>query len=315
MRRLLLANLPEKLASLIIAALLWQVVLRIEQPVTEGSFDDIPVSYINIPEGLVLTQRVGFVRVDAQVVSPTLTAIDKSAIQVVVDLSQAKPGRNLYQLIPRYSGKTTDGVVLTARPKRAEVVLENYTSRQVPVVVSTTGAWDLYRPGPISVSPTRVTVSGAQSKVNAVAQARATVNLNSIEPGSATEAQIQLLNSDGKPSSDVTVDPQMVAVQIKPVSLPPEKNVLVQPIWRGSPEFGYRVDHYEIDPVQVRVRGLADRLANLTSVDTQQIDISNLNADKIFKVILAPPQGVLPDRREVQVKVYIRKDDTVSPPR
>ena len=56
MKKLLLANLPEKLAAITISLLMWQVVLRIEQPVTSRQFENIPVSYLPPKGNLFVTK-------------------------------------------------------------------------------------------------------------------------------------------------------------------------------------------------------------------------------------------------------------------
>jgi YbbR domain-containing protein len=309
MKGLLSANVPEKIASVILALLLWQFVLRVEMPMTTRPFENVPVEYINQPEELVLTSRPTSIHVDARIIGADVTSIDKDQVTLVVDLKNAREGRNRLLVSANYA---TGGVMLTPRPKYVDVTLEPWRSKELSVRAMTTGAWDFYRPGPITVTPADVRISGPQSWLSQAAEARVIVNLSAIEPGAAAQALVQILKKDGTPL-EVTVDPSSVTVRVKPVSLPPEKNVLIQPTWRGAPKFGYRVERYEMLPSQVRVKGSAELLSVLTSVDTNSIDLSDLDSTHIVNVKLKLPPGITADVEDVQVRIYISKEPPQAP--
>ena len=305
MRRLLSANLPEKLAAFIISLLLWQIVLRIEQPITSRSFENVPISYIPPKNNLVPTDRPTRIHVDANAILTGGEAIDRDDILAVVDLSNAKPGRGNYPVKVSYIGSAATPE-LVARPKTVEVFIENWSEREVPVNVTTTGAWDLYRPGPVTITPASITISGAESVVALAKEAVAEVNLSSVEPGAASQAPVQVLTETGKPL-ELTVDPSTVTVRVKAVALPPSKNVLLEPNWTGSPALGFRIARVEIVPNQIRIMGEAEALESLSSIQTAPIDVSDLSADKIITVGITFPRGVRSETRQVQVHIHFER--------
>ena len=313
MKRLLLANLPEKLAALAIAILLWQIVLRIEQPTSSLAFENVPVAYREPTGGLVATERTMRIHVDARVLLPSVARIDKSDISAVVDLSHAKAGRARYPVKVIYTGPADISVELEARPKEIEVVVEQWVQRELDVHPMTTGAWDLYRPGPITVTPPRVKISGPESRLALATEARVEVNLTNVEPGSSSQAPVQVLTESGKPL-EVTVDPSTVTVRVKAVALPPSKNVLVEPNWVGSPKFGFEITGYEITPNQIRIEGPAEALANLLTVQTAGIDIEGIDADETRSVSLSLPTGVRSSAGVVQVRITVAKRPIESAP-
>ncbi|MEO7453661.1 MAG: hypothetical protein ABIV13_02730, partial [Fimbriimonadales bacterium] len=126
MKRLLSANLPEKLAAIIISLLLWQIVLRIEQPVTSRQFENIPVSYLPPKGSLVATQRRTSIHVDAQALLAGGEVIERDAIVATVDLTNAKAGTHVFPVQMTYAGSPTTRIDLTARPRTIEVTLENW---------------------------------------------------------------------------------------------------------------------------------------------------------------------------------------------
>ncbi|MEO7454594.1 MAG: CdaR family protein, partial [Fimbriimonadales bacterium] len=172
------------------------------------------------------------------------------------------------------------------------------------VSATTTGAWDLYRPGAITITPTTVRVSGPESQIALAATARVEVNLSSVEPGSSSQAPVQILTETGRPL-ELTIDPSTVSVRVKPVALPPSKNVLVQANWTGTPAVGYRIASVEILPNQIRVMGDAGALERLVSVDTNSIDVSGISEDKTVSVGVLLPQGVRSETALVEVRIRL----------
>jgi len=308
MKRLLSANLPEKLAALVIALLLWQIVLHIEQPVTSRTFDNIPVSYTSAGANLVATERVSSIRVDANASLTGGDSIDRDEIIATVDLSDAKPGRGRYPVMMSYTGSASSQIELTPRPRMVEVVIEKWVTRELPVNATTTGAWDTYRPGPITVTPAEVRISGQESRVSLATDARVEINLSSVEPGSSSQAPVQILTETGKPL-ELTVDPTTVTVRVKPVALPPSKNVIVQPNFNGTPAFGYRIVGVEVVPNQIRVMGAADALESLSSVNTVVVDVREISEDTTVSVGLILPAGVRSDTTKVEVRIRVERSD------
>ena len=304
MRKLLSANLPEKLAAVIISLLLWQLVIRIEQPVTSRQFENIPVSYLPPKGNLFVSQKRTSIHVDAQALLAGGEAIERDAIVATVDLSSATAGRHVFPVQMSYTGSTTTRVELTPRPRQIEVVLEEWVERTLEVTATTTGAWDLYRPGSITITPTTVRISGPESQIALATQARVEVNLSSIEPGSSSQAPVQIFTETGRPL-ELTVDPSTVSVRVKPVALPPSKNVIVQPNWTGTPAFGYRIAGIEIIPNQIRVMGDAEALERLASINTTAINVGGISEDVTLSVGLNLPQGVRSETNRVEVRVRV----------
>ncbi|MDQ2985694.1 MAG: CdaR family protein [Armatimonadota bacterium] len=304
MKKLLSANLPEKLAACTISLLLWQVVLRIEQPITSRSFENIPISYTLPPNNLVATDKPTRIHVDANALLAGGESIVRDDIVATVDLSKAKPGRGSYPVQMSYIGSTSTPLELVPRMKTVEVFIENWVERDLQVNAATTGAWDLYRPGPITVTPSNVRISGPESKVSLANEARVEINLASVEPGAATQSPVQILTETGKPL-ELTMDPSSVTVRVKPVALPPSKNVIVQPNWTGTPGFGFRITNIEIVPNQIRIMGAAESLESLSSISTIAIDISGIAENRTLRVGLVLPQGIRSENNSVEVRIRV----------
>lgn len=84
------------------------------------------------------------------------------------------------------------------------------------------------------------------------------------------------------------------------------RRVTVQPVTVGEPKAGWVVTEVRLDPAVVELRGPRISLANLISVDTEPVDVSDLGHDRRFKANLVLPRGVElrgPNTVEFRVKV------------
>jgi YbbR domain-containing protein len=70
------------------------------------------------------------------------------------------------------------------------------------------------------------------------------------------------------------------------------RTLTVQPVVQGAPAEGYMVAGTTMEPAEVEVRGPSRALANLTTVDTEPIDVSGLRHNRRVETRLSLPEGV-----------------------
>ena len=64
-----------------------------------------------------------------------------------------------------------------------------------------------------------------------------------------------------------------------------------------------------VQPMSVQVRGEADTLKNISSIDLPDIDVENMTEEKTWKVLIPPIDGVVIDPDEVDATLHIKKDE------
>ncbi len=124
-------NLELKGLALVLAILLWWIVGG-ERNVLVGFA--VPLEIRNIPAGMALTNKVER-QVDVRIAGPStlISGFEQKEISVVVDLSGAKPGREVIPLTDR-SVKVPAGFrVDRVYPSSVEVVLEKLLRKTVTV--------------------------------------------------------------------------------------------------------------------------------------------------------------------------------------
>ena len=62
-------------------------------------------------------------------------------------------------------------------------------------------------------------------------------------------------------------------------------------------------------PTAVVVKGEADTLKNIDTIDLPDIDIENMTEEKTWKVLIPPIDGVVMDPDEVDATLSIKKEE------
>lgn len=141
MRRIIRKNLGLKLLALLLSILLWWFVGG-ESDVQVGFA--VPLEIRNIPSGMELTNKVDR-QVDVRLSGPStlINALDQKEIAAVLDLSDAKTGKEIIPLTER-SVKVPAGFRLERiYPPSVEVILENLERKTLPVVPRIGGSSDI----------------------------------------------------------------------------------------------------------------------------------------------------------------------------
>lgn len=306
----LLNNLPYKLAALIIAVAVFQMVQTLEQPQLRRTFD-VTLEYLNRPDDLAVTEGPTTIRVDVSSLSGEFVNVDPEDVKAYVDLSDAQPGKSTFDVRLSYSERIRKLANLEPRPEQVEVVLERNILKVLDVTAQFVGQKEGFKMDKWSIDPPQVRIYGAEGLVNTANEARITIDLSKLEPGGAYEQPVEVLSKDNRPIGRLTLDPPRVTFRASLAALAPNKVLLVTPVWVGVPKFGFRVERYSLEPNQIRFIGDAEILAELSTVETEPIDISNLDADKLIQVNVKVPAGLRADgNTNVRVFIKIVKDNS-----
>ncbi len=309
-----LSQLPLLFVSFIISVTLWLYVQNQEDPNTGISATyPVPIEIVNLPaEYLVLSKPPVYT------FSPIGSDEDRRKIQAselhaVVDLSRPKLGTSDYPL----ELKTDRNYNVTWNPPAARVsITVDRSVQNVQKTIEVRQSGQLkdstyeYVPEQTTVTPPFVYVSGPKSLVDRVDHAEAVLDLSQVRPGEkqSYNSPVQLFSKDGVIMSD-----EMLRFNPGPVAITPGLRLasetipfLVNPIFRGSVDFGFQVKRALVTPPQVDVTGRAAALNDITRLETEPIDLTGINqtTTKRVKVIL-PTNVQKVEPTYVDVKIVI----------
>lgn len=290
--RLVFHNWPLKLAAIVLATLLYAG-LVVSQSAQElvGS---VPVVPVNQPADAVLAANPPQVtRIRYIALGDPNARASTDSFRATIDLADVDPtAGSVYVPIdvesvdPRFR-------VLEYDPPGINVQLDPFRTKRVPVRVNQgTAPADLDVREP-KVSPAEVTVSGPESVIARVVEARADVI---IEPsGLDVDRDVELIPVDivGDRVTPADVEPNVARVRIAVFRDQRTRSLVVKPVVTGTPAAGFEVAAVTSDPLLVLVEGDDDELAGLTAADTTPVSISGATQDLTADVPLNLPAGVL----------------------
>lgn len=302
MRRRLTANLGLKVLAFFSAVLMWLVVVNIDDPVTEKTYNGIPVSVIN-EEVVTTTNRTYQIVDNTQEVMVTVSAnrsvlnkIRAEDIVAVADMKELSLGTQIpiEVSIPghKYERAFTS-------PGNLQVKIEDEAKNNFPITPSTIGTVrEGYVLGELKANPEKVALRGPKSVIDSISRVVAEANVSGLSENADIEGrlilydannnvidQTLLANNLGKDGVSVRV----ILHQIRSVPVKPDTSMI-------SAAVGCKVGNVTVEPREVRVTGEEEDLDKLDMIEipAEDLNISNLSerTERMVDIASYLPDGV-----------------------
>ena len=318
MKKKLLNNWTLKLASLVLAFILWFLVVQIDDPKDSHTYNNIPVKLTNT-ELLDKENKVYEVLDDTDTVSvkvraprSVLSQLRSSDIVAVADMSKLT---DINTIAISYTISNVDGVEsIEGNHDAVRLNVEDKSTKWIKVVYNTVGeVADGYMLANVTSDQTLVEVSGPQSAVDEVSYAGAEIEVTGANSNLSANPDLVLYDKDGNPITQgnlkTNVDYVHMSVEVLAV-----KEVPVEVNYMGVPADGYMATGSVLcEPSTVKIAGTTytlsgvtkisipeDRL-NITGQDSDMTDIINLKEYLPDNVRLADGDS----SGKVNVTIYI----------
>lgn len=302
------ANIGTLVLSLFLAVAVWVAAVVSADPNEQRTMRPIELQVIGQPSNLVIVNNL-----------PSQVRLTLRAPRSIWDELEDNPGlvRTWIDLTGLESGEHTVEVktqvnispirFVEVDPHYITVRLEPLSRREIQVQLVVSGELPLgYRSGPPKINPELITISGPQSAVDAVVQARAEVQISGAVESIDQTLPVELIDDDGKPVSGLSVSAKEVSVNL-PISLLGRfKNVAVKIVTTGQVANGYRLTNISVSPPTFTVFSENPDLINEIPgyIETMPVDINNLVDDAAISVDLNLPRGIT-SVREPRVIVQV----------
>ncbi len=321
-KELLFNNWGLKLISLSIAFALWFVVISVNDPVDDKTFNNIRVALkdtelltdkgkvYEVLEGSDLLRYVTF-----NAPKSIREKIEASDIIAEADFNEMTSTDTvpIRFYCPKYSNDVTD---ITGNISYVKLNVEQKISKWIDIKYVPVGnVAEGHVIGDVNLDQNRLEITGPASKVNEVTRAVVDVNVTDITNNISARGSIQLKNADGQTLNYDSIMKNIDNVKVE-VVVYPTKEIPVVYATSGTPEKGYMITG-EIDamPMTVRVAGPATLLnnANELVVPSEELDVTgatdNLEKDVNLRRLL--PAGISFEDKtfdgKAKVTVFIEK--------
>ena len=289
--RFVVHNWPLKLAAIALATLLYAGLVASQDSITFPG--PVPVTAINKPPGTEVTNNlrdIDQIRYVAPADVPRQRAED---FEATVDLTNVKADGQPVNVRVAVRAIDPRVTILDSQPRTIQVVLDQVTSKLVPVEVDQGTPPTGIDVGETTFTPASVTVTGPASTVSQVVAAHVNVLLSPEGIDFDRDVEPKAVDDSGAVVTGVELDPRTVHVTIPLFTNRESRTLPVNPVVTGTPAQGFRIASVTVDPLVVSVEGDADQLAALMQVDTQPLSVSGATRDVSSTVDLALPSGVV----------------------
>lgn len=155
------------------------------------------------------------------------------------------------------------------------------------------------------VSPEKVKVSGPKKYVDSVDTVVGTVNINGLSKDTKLTAELQAYDSEGKVVTNVKLQPASATIT---VPIKRSKKVGVNLKTEGQAAAGINIKSIALEQQTVQLLGDEDVLSDISSVNTEPVDLSKVTDTKKISAKLDLPDGVT----VLGTNTYVAVDATVE---
>ena len=295
-------NWQLKIICFFLAIVLWFVIINEQNPLSEGSYT-VPITVENLNSQYITSNVPKTVYVRLSGPRNTIINVGPSDIKAYIDLSDVQEG-------------TVDVPIHVEIPSGTELKKQSMTSTKITVDVYTVKEFKLTPHivgnldekdfiSELKIVPEKVVVSGARRLIQQVNQAVIEVPVNQRNGDFALMAPIHLYDAEGSPVEGLEMTPWQSNVKVTighdamSKSVPLNVNITGQTATKTL----------TIQPTSIQIRGSADTLRNISSIDLPDINVENMKEEKSWKVIIPPVDGINMYPDEVEADLHIRNGE------
>lgn len=268
------ANWGLKIGSLVFAAILWLLVTNINDPLAKRTFDNVPVKIINTE--LLTESNLVYEVLDGTDIINTVTIWAPRSIRDKLDKSNIVATADLNDLgsLDTISIKLTTNLYannlesITGSIDTVKLKIEEEKPKTLPLKPTISGEMtEGYILGEITTEQNLVKITGPESLVDSIKSAVVDVSVSEFTTDIETDAEIRLLDVDGKEVNLDRITQNIKVVRVK-VNILQTKNVPIHYAVTGTPVAGFRATGVvDVNPGSVLIAGKSSVIRNVNAIE------------------------------------------------
>ncbi|MEA3440628.1 MAG: CdaR family protein [Chloroflexota bacterium] len=289
-------NISALLLAFILAVIVWVSAVVTSNPNIEETSRPIPIEILGQdPNLLLMGEPQSSVRLTIEAPTSIWNQLNENPdlMKAWVDLSGLGAGDHDLKVNVLIDGSPLR--LIRVDPAEMNVRLETLLTKEIPIDLIVNGEPPLgYKKETPQMNPGEVQISGPQSAVSKVFQAKVVLDIAGASQTVTSSVPIDILDENGAPVTGVSINPNQAAVT-QPISLLRGfRNVAVKVVTLGQVANGYRLSNITVTPPTVTVSSADPLVINELPgfVETLPIDISDLTDDIEVNVGLNLPEGI-----------------------
>lgn len=290
MKKLLTNNIGLKILSIMVAALLWLIIININDPIVVETFSNIPVKIVN--EDVVTAKGYQYnietgEKTDIKVKGKRSIVDNLKESEFVAEADFAAMSNNLYlaTITVSYPGYTENELVLTPKTEAMRIKLEDSETQAFNVRVELNGeVREGYHVAKTELSSNIIQITGSKTQVGKVKEIVVEIDITGKREAFQLEVEPITYDMDGNvvDTTKISYDQKKLTAD---VIVFPTKQIQLSLLLKGEPAEGYRALEPSFAPSTVLIAGDREDLNKISSL-TIEHDISGLDETKEFTIPL-----------------------------
>lgn len=288
-------NIGYKLLALAIAIVIWAYANKNQNPNITRELA-LPLDVQKLETGYVVTSKPKTVKVLLEGPRTQINSIvaEPDAVTAHVNLIGKTAGIYTLPVIVRLPSGFAGLVGTLATPRKVSIKLEEKTDRTLSIGVQFVGSPPVgYRFGTPQIQPDKAVIKGIARDVASVSRL-----VVATDPGDSGAQSIngdfQIIAQDkyGSEVRSLELEPAKVHLHLDLLEAPANRVIFVSVNTVGRPPFPYKVESIEVQPDTVTVAGLPEQLANVSTLETEPIQLANRTKTFTQRVRISIPTGL-----------------------
>lgn len=273
------------------------------------TLNDVPVSIRIDGDKYVVSGVPEFVTVSLEGPNSILTpTVMQRNFEIFVDLRDLGEGTHTVDL--EYT-RISDELSVYIEPKTIDITIEERASEEFVVNVDFINIDKLpegYELGEPEVNPEVATITSSRSVIDQIAMVKVYIDVAGLtEPIKNREVPVNVYDSQGNGLS-VRIDPETVVVSVdiaNPSKVVPINVNTVNDLPDNIADISINSEIEEVE-----IFATSDILTNIESIQTEEIDLSEITESETIDVKLDLPEGVQVSEETIEVSIAIEQTET-----
>lgn len=307
-------NITIKIFALLIAVLLWNTVMKTENPEWPKEIRNIPVTYSNAAA----LERLGLVIMEPKEVTVNVKVNgrkndmkDFSAKNIVatVDLSGYREGQFKVPIKVSLINQKSSVVVDSWESKEVLFTFDKVIPKDIPISIEIEGQVpEGYLLGDVSSKSQFISIRGPRTWVNEVNKVVATIDVSDLTSDVIRSRPVQILDDQGNEVIGVDKVPSVIDINI---SVLKTNSIPIELITENELPENFTITNIEISPRDIAIKG--KNILSIDKINTKPVDINSLLEQTSMEVELDLPEGVeLLNPREKVLITYTIEETIVN---
>lgn len=298
MRKKLTHNLGLKLASLVLAFILWFLVVQIDDPKETDRFSNVQVKLINTElletEGKVYEVLDNTDKVTVTVTAPRSILKELRASDIVAEADVSKL-TDINTIAITYYIENVETNYIKGDHEVVRLSVEDKKSKWIKLVSNTVGeVADGYIVSNVSLDQTNIEITGPESLVSQVDYAAVDISVTGATASLSANVDIQLYDAEGNMVDNKSIKKNVDSAHMT-VEVLATKDVPIEIQYMGVPADGYMATGVvESSHATVKIAGTSTALASISSIVVPE-DRMNITGESSDMVDIINLKDYLPD--------------------